>query len=87
MRDLMYLDDNGALGGISDIIAARRSQIEKHGYDVGHDLRQHGGGWLMMVARQRLASGDRKSVAQGAALAAAHLDREAAAARVRGGLT
>jgi hypothetical protein len=87
MRDLIYLDDNGALGGISDIIAARRSQIEKHGYDVGHDLRQHMPGWLLMSARRLLGSGERKPVAQGAAMAAAHIDREAAAARVRGGLT
>jgi hypothetical protein len=88
MRDLMYLDDNGALTGAAEIIRERRRQIEHKGYTPEHDQRNHADGKLanmvadsvaaVIVERLEGLSGppaDQSGLAEAGAMAAAEIDR------------
>lgn len=87
MRDLDWLEKHGALPGVAAVIAERRRQIEKHGYDLNHDA-EHDRGWMTTEAALLAANavymirfdpaGDEDStdeLAKAAALAAAEIDQ------------
>jgi hypothetical protein len=52
--DLAWLERNGAIAGVAAVVAERRRQIEKHGYDLTLDG-EHERGWLAREAILRLA--------------------------------
>jgi hypothetical protein len=82
-RDLVWLDDHGAMGGVAEILRERRRQIEVKGYDAAHDDSQDAGAMIMQaehrlrVTRARICDGVPVVLAfrQAGALLAAEMDR------------
>lgn len=86
--DLDWLRTRGALAGVAEVVRERRRQIEQLGYTVAHDDTEHGDGWLMGAANDRLADmlidvgtgvagypECEQALRQAGALAAAEIDR------------
>lgn len=92
--DLAVLARHGALGGVAEIIRERRRQVEKLGYTLEHDSREHSNGMLLHMARHRLVLvdvardewtanpvSDDEGLRKGGALIAAEIDRLSRAGR------
>jgi hypothetical protein len=86
--DLMYLERNGALTGVAEIIRERRRQIEQKHYTPGHDRTAHADGGLAEMVQVEAAGcvgarldgladphTDQTAMAMTGAMAAAEIDR------------
>lgn len=49
-QDLYWLAEHGALAGVAEILCERRRQIERLGYTVERDEREHEDGFLVSEA-------------------------------------
>jgi len=54
--DLNYLEAQGALAGVAEVIRERRRQIEQLGYTLEHDEHEHADGFLVSEASARTTS-------------------------------